>query len=80
MSRYAFPGVVSLLKSPDLEVVHAALAFTEMVLRMNGEKGRRLFEECGGMDFIESLEYHDNETIRRETNELLEKYIWQEDT
>ena len=33
------------------------------------------FEECGGIGYLEGLEYHANETIRTQANEMLETYF-----
>ena len=37
------------------------------------------FEEAGGLSVIEPLEYHKDESIKSETNALLEKYFYKED-
>lgn len=38
------------------------------------------FEKAGGLLFIEPLEYHNDETIKAETNAILEKYFYKEET
>jgi len=36
------------------------------------------FEDAGGLSVIEPLEYHNDDTIKQETNALLEKYFYKE--
>ncbi|XP_064612301.1 uncharacterized protein LOC135476260 [Liolophura sinensis] len=74
----AVPKVIPLLKSHDAELVHLALAFCEMILRLTKE-GKSIFEASGGLTALEALEYHSNEKLRQETCELLENYFYQED-
>ena len=35
-------------------------------------QGCAIFEQCGGAERLEGLEYHSNETIAAKANELLE--------
>ena len=38
-------------------------------------QGCAIFEQCGGVERLEGLEYHSNETIATKANELLETYF-----
>ena len=38
-------------------------------------QGCAIFEQCGGAERLEGLEYHSNETISAKANELLETYF-----
>ncbi|ELU07006.1 hypothetical protein CAPTEDRAFT_224969 [Capitella teleta] len=73
----ALPAMVPLLKSTDTDTVHLALSFTDMVLR-DTENGRQAFEEAQGLTFLEALEYHQNDTLRLQTNEILDNYFYKE--
>ncbi|CAH1801140.1 unnamed protein product [Owenia fusiformis] len=68
-------GVVPLLKSTDIDVTHVSLSFVEMMLRLT-DNAKKIFEEAGGMGALELLEYHSNEQLRAQTNDLLEKYFY----
>lgn len=68
------PQLVSLLKSSDLESLNLGLYFCEMMCRLTPESAQQ-FEECGGIGYLEGLEYHSNEAIRTQANEMLETYF-----
>lgn len=36
------------------------------------------FEECRGLDCLEALEYSSNDTLRTQTNDLLETYFYKD--
>lgn len=64
-------SVVPILKSSDVELLNLSLDFSELALR-NTEEGCAIFEQCGGAERLEGLEYHSSETIAAKANELLE--------
>ncbi|XP_029643358.1 importin subunit alpha-9-like [Octopus sinensis] len=69
------PQMVVMLKSSDLESLSLALFFCEMMCRLTDE-GQQQFEECGGIGYLEGLEYHSNEAIQTQANEMLETYFF----
>lgn len=75
----ALSSVVPLLKLKDIEICQSALSLIEMMLNSNREQVLKEFEECGGMECLEVLEYSNNDELRTRTNELLEKYFYNED-
>ncbi|XP_072024541.1 uncharacterized protein [Amphiura filiformis] len=73
----AFPEVVAMLKSHDPDTICLALGFAEMILRQT-KNGSRIFEENDGVARLEALEYHGNQTVQQQANELLETYFYQD--
>jgi len=37
-----------------------------------------VFEEAGGLNKLETLEYHVNDAVRERTNEILDAYFYKE--
>ncbi|XP_048252458.1 importin subunit alpha-9-like [Haliotis rufescens] len=70
----AMPQIALLLKSPDVEMLHLALSFSEMALRQV-EAAKFQFEESDGVARLEGLEYHENEMIRQQAHDLLDTYF-----
>ncbi|XP_064650858.1 importin subunit alpha-7-like [Lineus longissimus] len=71
----ALQVMVPLLKLTDTDLLHMTLSFFEMMLGAGGEKAKVVFEECDGVCGLESLEYHDNDQIRAQASEILDKYF-----
>ncbi|XP_060084483.1 importin subunit alpha-8-like [Ylistrum balloti] len=69
--------VAPVLKSHDVEILNLGIALIEMILRMT-EEGKKILEECGGLEGLETLEYHNNTQIREEACNLLETYFYTE--
>ena len=74
----AIPFIVTILKSNELEPLPVALSFIEICFS-HTDNSVKLFEEAGGMEGLELLEYHQNETIRSLTNHVLDRYIYKEE-
>ncbi|KAH7672622.1 Importin subunit alpha protein [Dioscorea alata] len=70
------PGIINLLKSPDMESARLGLQFLELVLRgmPNGE-GPKLVEREDGIAAMEIFQFHENEFMRNMANELVDKYF-----
>lgn len=73
------PSILPLLKSTDAEACHLALSLVEMILHFKPEQAAKEFEECHGLDCLEALEYSSNDTLRTQTNDLLETYFYKDD-
>lgn len=69
--------VAPVLKSTDIEILNLGLSLVEMSLRMT-QNGSSIFEECGGVNILEALDYHNNDTIRHQASELLDLYFYGE--
>ncbi|OWF40977.1 importin subunit alpha-8-like isoform X2 [Mizuhopecten yessoensis] len=65
------------LKAHDVEILNLGLALTELILR-NTDEGKKVLEECGGLDGLEALEYHNNLQLRERACNLLETYFYLE--
>ncbi|XP_074641679.1 uncharacterized protein LOC141899333 [Tubulanus polymorphus] len=76
----AIVSMIPLLKvsGNDVELIHLALCFYEAMFRAVDETKHR-FEESGGVGYLEGLEYHANDTIRSQANDLLDKHFWIDD-
>ena len=70
---------IATIKSPDQELVTTGLQFLEMAFR-HCPDSKDLFEQSGGVAFLEALEYNCNRTIHQQANELLESYFMEEET
>jgi hypothetical protein len=79
MSAGALQQAVPLLKSTDLETVHYALSFCEMMLQHSTADAVKIFQECGGMEGLEGLEYNDNDALRAQADNILDVYFYKED-
>jgi hypothetical protein len=74
----ALPAMIALLKSSDLDTVHYALSFCEMIMQ-NTTEGVQMFQDGGGLESLEGLEYNNNESLRVHADNILDVYFYKED-
>ncbi|XP_041350317.1 importin subunit alpha-4-like [Gigantopelta aegis] len=74
VAEKAIQHIIPMLKSQDIEMIHLALSFCEMALRLT-ESAKFNFESSDGVGRLEGLEYHSNEMIRKEAHQLLDTYF-----
>jgi hypothetical protein len=70
-------AMVPLFKSTDIDTIHYALSFTEMILHSTTD-GVKVFEESGGLLGLETLEYNNNELLRNQADNILDTYFYKE--
>ncbi|ESO08615.1 hypothetical protein HELRODRAFT_185404 [Helobdella robusta] len=74
--QHAIPNIVPTLKSHDLELVSMSLSLIQMIMQASQEMAVKEFEEHGGLNGLELLEYNDNLTISQKTNHILDNFIY----
>jgi len=72
-------AIVPLLKSTDVDILHYALSFTEMMLHSTRTDGVKVFEDNGGLVGLEGLEYNNNDMLRTQADSILDTYFYKED-
>jgi len=68
------PSFLTLLRTPDSEVAMLALNFIEMVLSLH-PKGPQIIEKADGIDALESLQFHENQSLFNLANKLVDEYF-----
>jgi len=83
VSNGALAPFCKLLQVKDSQVVQVVLDGINNILKVAGEDSEKiqlLIEECGGLDFIEKLQEHENADIYKLSYEIIEKYFGDEET
>jgi hypothetical protein len=70
-------AIVPLFKSSDVDTLHYALSFTEMMLH-GTTNGVKVFEDNGGLTGLETLEYNNNDLLRTQADSILDTYFYKE--
>jgi len=73
----ALQAAVPLLRSTEAETVHLTLSFCELLLQHTAH-AVKIFQECGGMEGLEGLEYNDNDALRGQADNILDVYFYKE--
>lgn len=71
-------AMIALFKSADVDTVHYALSFTEMILHSNKDAAK-VFEDNGGLAGLEAWEYNDNTLLRSQADNILDTYFYKEE-
>ncbi|KAK3083973.1 hypothetical protein FSP39_006127 [Pinctada imbricata] len=71
--------VVPCLKLSDVEILNLSLALCEMCLRMSTGAKQHFDKQCEGIARLEALEYHNNDTLRKQAIHVLETYFEKEE-
>ncbi|CDW54741.1 importin subunit alpha 4 [Trichuris trichiura] len=72
------PAMCSMLSVRDVQVLHVILDGLNNILKMAEDEAdtvAQMIEDCGGLDKIELLQAHDNETLYKLAYEILDKYF-----
>jgi hypothetical protein len=71
-------AMIPLFKSTDVDTVHYALSFSEMILHSNKDAAK-VFEDNGGLAGLEAWEYNGNELLRSQADMILDTYFYKEE-
>ncbi|KFD47840.1 hypothetical protein M513_11254 [Trichuris suis] len=72
------PAMCNMLSVRDVQVLHVILDGLNNILKMAEDEAdtvAQMIEDCGGLDKIELLQAHDNETLYKLAYEILDKYF-----
>ncbi|KFD70642.1 hypothetical protein M514_11254 [Trichuris suis] len=76
------PAMCNMLSVRDVQVLHVILDGLNNILKMAEDEAdtvAQMIEDCGGLDKIELLQAHDNETLYKLAYEILDKYFNDDD-
>lgn len=82
VSQGVLPGFCKLLGEQDTQIIQVVLDGISNILRQSGdavEQVTAVIEECGGLDFIELAQNHENGDIYRLAYDIVDTYFNEED-